>query len=343
MLPSQQEIEQRLLPSLQLMEEDRKLAFSHYKQYIPDILLITFFRTIFFAFPLLILYNNFTLPFFIASSLFVTAFLFFSCRSHLKKQQEFLKTFEVKVKTGVYQEMFLTLNKSCSYQPTQFITEEVFRQSNLFASGYGYKGDDYCTGTLEDGRSFEFSELAAGKHSFEKNSTTYEDDASIIFKGLFLIINGPHNLPHTNKPTVIVPTKQQDYHQKTTEKVATPHHNILDADFITPIKEEVKRALFDQIYQVECANNVNIRQNLSEEFCAQLNYIKTGLRQQVFVSIQTNKIYIALPSPFSFWVVNIKKPLMDTQQVQHLAWNFKMAFEVLERLSSTTTLDNPSR
>jgi hypothetical protein len=64
--------------------------------------------------------------------------------------------------------------------------------------------------------------------------------------------------------------------------------------------------------------------------------MRATLRQSVSLSFKDDTVYMAAPNKFDFWIVNIKEPLTNPQRIAYLAWNFKIAFELLERLEQAT-------
>lgn len=343
MLPSQHEIEQLLLPSLKTLERERKEVLEKIKKSRQN---STFLLVSIVVFGVLLsvifgLFGAVELIFFI---IFIGFIILSTVLPNVLKNfkngkiKAFLQ-FEERVKIEVYQDLFTSLNQSCSYQPDLFITKDTFLASQLFDNGHSYQGDDYCTGKFDDGRRFEFSEIAAGRNQVASNQdNNYSNKLrSDIFKGLFIVIEGKHNLPNSAAPIFIVPNKQQDYKKETVKKTkAKPQNdNILDAGFAAPVEEKKPQSLFDQFYQVK---GNKLRQQLPEALCDQLVYMRSTLRQQISMSVQPDKIYVAVPNFFSFWVVNTEQSLLGTQRLRYLAWNFKMAFEVLERLAKTTSI-----
>ncbi|MGH1336181.1 MAG: DUF3137 domain-containing protein [Aureispira sp.] len=340
---SQQQIEQLLHPILQQLEVERKevaeaVRLNSVQAMVGSILMLLFsisVAAIVFAVngPFIFLLLFVIIPF------IITMLHRFSQEKSTRLQQ----IFEEKVKTEVYQQLFKTWKADCTYLPTKFIPSADFKQAQLYASFNDYQGDDYCRGKLEDGRHFHFSELLVR----QRINHAKEDPSSyqVIFKGLFFVLQGPHIFQTIPHPTWITPQKQAAYQHKKKKqqppsKSADYKDSILDANFAasSAVKKE-DRSLFDQLYQIKSPVQWTVRRKMSSNFQEQLNYMRVNLRQKVSLSFQGDKIYLAVPHNFDFWIVNAKESLLAPQRLSYLAWNFKIAFEILERLENATTID----
>ena len=344
MLPSNH-IERTLLPALQQFELERK-SIAQTLQLKTVQTIIGIGVTVLFGIGIgtaLFMYTTFAVL--LPIICIVVGCIIILLRQYHRDQSEKLRqVFEAKVKREVYQQVFKAWKADCTYDPKDFIPRATFKQANLYTSFDDYKGDDYCTGRLKDGRVFHFSELLVRQQAnFANNDpSSYQD----VFKGLFFVLQGPHLLQGLSTPTLIIPRKQEAYQQKKKNKppksTSTNYgDNILDANFAVPAaskKEEKETKLFDQLYQIKSPTQWTVRRKLSTAFEEQLNQMRVNLRQQVSLSFQNDTIYLAIPHRFDFWVVNIKEPLTNPQRLNYLAWNFKVAFEVLDRLEKATTV-----
>ncbi|MFK7795911.1 MAG: DUF3137 domain-containing protein [Aureispira sp.] len=340
---TQHQIEQQLLPALKPLEIERAAIAERLR--IKTIQLVAFVvissLVILIIFAVLPTGNStlLTLPLVLGGILIPLMAIGIN---HYNKEQEhkWSKKFEAKVKQSVYQQIFKAWKSDCVYIPHEHITNEVFQKSDLYPNFTEYTGDDYCKGKLDDGRNFQFSELVVQQqyHSYE-GQTEYKD----IFKGLFFAIQGPHLLDGQFGDAQILPQSNQAYKKKKkksrTQSRAKYKDNILDADFTASLaakKKEEETPLFDQLYEINSQTEWTVRRRLTPEFYDQLNQIRSTLRQSISLSFKGDTVYMAVPHKFDFWIVNLKEPLNALQRVRYLAWNFKIAFELLERLEQAT-------
>lgn len=347
MLP-QQQIEQALLTPLQQLEKERKEVLGQLRKaniqggigvvavlIISVCMLFAFFQEgdgVTQLFPFIVVI--------IAPIILYVTYLDLNSKHQIIQQQ-----FEGKVKAEVYQQVFKTWKDHCSYQPQKAIPQALFKKSGLYAAYDNYQGDDYVQGKLEDGRSFQFSELLVRKKVSNKGENN--DNYETIFKGLFFVLEGPHVLQNLLNPTVIKPRRQDDFYQQqrkkqlSKSKPAPYEEGILDANFSASLtsKKETENSLFDQLFTIINPEQWTVRRKLSPQFYDHLTHLRAQLRQQITMSFQREAIYIGVAHQFDFWVVNIKESLVSPERLRYLAWNFSVAFEVLERLAEGTTTE----
>lgn len=344
----QQKIEQALEAPLQQLEKERKKVLNKLSlnivQGIASILV-----SLVIGITFLSLFSHIGETFGLATVIFVpllggiayAIYKHFDSRAHL-----FQKQFETRVKTEVYQEVFKTWKENSIYLPQKHIARTVFKKSGLYGHHDDYQGDDYVQGKLEDGRSFQFSELLVRKRTNRKGENN--DNFETIFKGLFFVLEGPHVLQSLLNPTVIKPRKQDDYYKQQKQQrkrqlsqLKSNKHNdgILDANFSASLssqKEAEEATLFDQLFTIVSPEQWTVKRKLPQKFYDHLTHLRAQLRQQITMSFQRDRLYIGVAHQFDFWVVNVKESLVSPQRLRYLAWNFALAFEILEKIAEST-------
>lgn len=350
MLP-QHQIEQTLLPPLQQLEQERKEVLSQLQiatvQSVVGAAVVLIIGFLIFLVTSQVSNGSFIFVFII--TLIITPTLLYIIHSQFQtKTKQLQQQFAGKVKIEVYQQVFKTWKENSIYMPKKKVPPALFKKSGLYDYFDNYQGDDYVQGKLEDGRTFQFSELLVRR---KVNSNKQEqDNYETIFKGLFFVLEGPHVLQNLLNPTVIKPRRQDEYHKKQQQqrkkqlsqsKTAAHKEDILDADFSAALssKKETENSLFDQLFTIVSPEQWTVRRKLSQDFYDHLTHLRAQLRQQITMSFQKEAIYIGVNHQFDFWVVNVKESLVSPQRLRYLAWNFSVAFELLERLAEGTTTE----
>ncbi len=345
----QKEIEQLLLPELERLEKERQQVAQRIQRNkvsanVSSVVLALVGILVVVGFYFLELEEIF-------AAALVVAMLFwgsipFIRKGILSESETLQQTFESRVKGEVFEHIFQAWNSSVRYQPRKFIPQQEFIQAQLYTGFNNYQGDDYCAGVLDDGRTFHFSELLV-RHEREerKNNNTYKTYKT-IFNGLFFCLEGAHIFSAVNTPSQIVPRTQDDYlalkaksERKAPKRPSKKQNDgILDADFTVDKPEAAPKKLsqFQQLYKIKSAKKALVEQQLTPTFEEQLTYMRTTLRQMASVSFLKDKVYLTIPHRFDFWSVNPHQPLIKYQQLSHLAWNFKITLETLERLATAT-------
>lgn len=276
--------------------------------------------------------------------LFGTLLLFVVNKFH-NKFNRLYEDFEMQVKQEVYQEVFKTWPTISIHQyvPYKMFPESTYNQSKLYTDKSNhYRGEDYCNGKVEDGRSFQFSELMVGSVRPPKGAPLDREAYWNVFRGLFFVLEG-RNVLHPLHGITFIRAKNLtlDSIQETTTYTA-PFYNsdILDANFVPPIPKEAKTTasepLFDKLYAIESNQEKTVRQTLPLEFYEQLNIIYKSFGQQLTISIERNRVYFAAPSAIDFWTVDATIPLTDSDAVRKIASHFELTFELLERIAAIT-------
>lgn len=340
---TQHQIEQQLLPALKPLEIERAAIAERLR--VKTIQLIAFVTI--GVVPILIILatlptdSSHSITLLLTLGAIVISIIGAGLVSYNKEQAHKLsKKFEAKVKQGVYQQIFKTWKSDCVYIPHEHIANADFQKSDLYPTFTEYTGDDYCKGKLDDGRNFQFSELVVRQQYNSGEAIEYKD----VFKGLFFAIQGPNLLDGQFGDAQILPQFNKNHKKKKkkearTQSRATYKENILDADFTASLAAKNKQEetpLFDQLYEINSQTEWTVRRRLTPEFYDQLNQIRSTLRQSISLSFRGDTVYMAVPHKFDFWIVNLKEPLTAPQRVRYLAWNFKIAFELLERLDQAT-------
>lgn len=358
----QQQIEELLMPQLQVLEVERMAIQKKIKQqqamWIFLLVLVVFIAIVFYSVDWPMISPSLgTIVLLFLSVLFIG----FPVARHFwdKSRQQWASNFEEKVKTSVYQNVFQAWNEGIVYEPTSFVQEEHFKQAALHKDYSLYEGDDYCRGQLADGRRFEFSELSAKRVTeMVSDNGVYSSHNIPVFKGLFFVLEDTLPFQGFDGRLHIKPTLQEKQPKKKKKKPkkvpvkkapARYNENILDADLsnfkAAPLQPTSKKPIvapFDRVYTVNSFNNTDLRDQLPQEFCVQMGYLRTMLQQQVSISFLNNKAYFSSRHQLDFWDVPIDNSLISSARVRHLAWNFKQTFMLLETIASITYADRPA-
>jgi hypothetical protein len=279
---------------------------------------------------------------------------------YLRRTLPLRKQFEALVKEQVYKQVFAAWNSSVQYLPNQRISTRIVNNSRLFRGDAVLSGDDYCHGQLSNGRPFHLSELQVFKRQSVKTSEGTRIEHEAVFKGLFFAVERTKSILNSDHPLFIRALDQSNNfkiqqplpREKKVREPANAQHNldILDADLapiLAPASEPKKEAaeeavsLFDQLYSVK-SKALDAREQLPEEFCQYLNYLRVRLKQPVLLSFNKKMVCLGAPQQTDFWVVNANESLLAPQRVRYAAWNFALAFELLGHLSRMTAINGPS-
>lgn len=348
---TQHQIEQLLLPQLEQLEEERATLHQtttdrSNRVYALLILfmLVTFGGIFFNLFWLRDPLGCFVLYSTIVLFGLIVLFLYWQAKTEIKNLRN---GFRKRTKKTVYKTIFETWNATIQYTPQHCIEEDEFAKAKLFSNFNAYQGNDYCTGVLEDGRRFEFSDLNV------QQTNTAGNTVLPVFKGLFFSLE--HSLPyqgfqHPEKVLQLTPkkrplTKKEEAPMPIPSPITTrpSRHNedILDADIELTLyapKEEEALPLFDQCYELT-PDSPYVRANLSNEFCDKLVQLRLQEHHNIALSFTDNKVYLTCKQHADCWPVNIHLPMNAVVNVRHLVLNFWTAFHLLEVLAAITHSD----
>lgn len=352
----QTQIEQLLLPKLEALEEERAAVHQVLKgRLLRSQLLVAFSMiTVIGTCVIAALYDlsdaiNALLPIGVILVLSITAGFYLFTQSDNKKLRE---RFQKTVKTAVYNEVFEAWNATASYSPEGYVQQNHFKKANLYRNFNRYTGDDYCQGTLPDGRRFQFSEL-----NVQRVEQVSDDHTRTVpvFKGLFFVLENTLPAKDLDQSLAIQPkertTKKQGKKKaKPKPKAKAPRRyndNILDADISLPEPQqeapiqEIEVPLFDQLYDIT-PSNFATRAKLSKEFCDNIVKMQTQQRQNIALHFVNNTAYMTCKHHLDFWPVQLELSMLSKARVRHVAWSFAVAFGLLQLLAEGTYADRPS-
>ena len=252
-----------------------------------------------------------------------------------KKNILLAKEFEDYIKTELFTSIFKKWNASIKYSPSQGIDQATFNLVGTKTDYNTYSGDDYCTGTLEDGRTFQFSEITQ-LHITGKEADAYNPQ---IQRSLLLILEDSlllkeHSAPIRISSNALVPAI------KTNKlfKKASPKHleAILDAEPTTPTTNQETTIPLGPNFQLESLHTGAIAPLLTEEWKQDLQYLNQVLRNDLVLLSQKGICYLWVQHKSPFWEVPIKTPLTDGVLRKTLAWNFARCFLLVTYLAKLT-------
>lgn len=101
-----------------------------------------------------------------------------------------------RVKEEVYQKAVKHWYPEMTYHPKQCMPEATYKDAGLFGNYDIYNGDDYIKGHLPSGAALSFSELDVKAEDRDGNNN---HSVSVVFKGLFFVLELPTNCQSTVK------------------------------------------------------------------------------------------------------------------------------------------------
>ncbi|MGH1336180.1 MAG: hypothetical protein ACRBFS_08635 [Aureispira sp.] len=246
------------------------------------------------------------------------------------------KAYQSLVRTEGYLPVFQEWNANLSYFPEQVINKEDLEQVSLLKENDLIKGDDYCEGTLEDGRSFRFSEIELLEEQERRDSDGYlETYHTPFFKGLFFVLEQTRPYPEFSDQlrlearTTHLTTRTsslKDFFKKSTT-------DILDADF--EIIASNNRDLLEHHFAID-----QTKQAYADQFPPilkeRLIELKEALQNQLTIAFNQETCYVAVSHEGEFWDTPLHQSLKKPYVYQNLAWNFAHCFMILEEVAAMT-------
>lgn len=250
------------------------------------------------------------------------------------KAEKLRQNFEATVKVNCYQPVFEAWKPTTAYFPQQKVAQSIIVDSQMVGNYNEYKGDDYCSGRLADGRQFQFSEL-------ELNQVTRDSEGSEnrknVFKGLFFVLEGVETFKDYPGRVTINSKKESKFSFK--KIIGRPQNDtILDANFepSTGSREHLRK-IFEERYKVEGSSHyVDSEEALSDHFVTQVNGLTDIIKRPIRISFKEDKLYAMFWSTPDFWRVELERPLYNSVQLAKQVADFKLNFEFMDRLISAT-------
>lgn len=249
------------------------------------------------------------------------------------KVEKFRQHFEATVKVTCYQPVFEAWKAGTTYHPTQKLPKAFLEEAEILGSYNEYAGDDYCKGTLADGRSFQFSELEL------KKITRAIDGNKVIrpvFEGLFFVLENVNPFKGYSG-RVIITSKEQPTRILKKENIRPQNDSILDANFEPAIKSFThQRQLFEQRYTVISGSPMDLNVALSDHFVEQINGLTDLIQEPIKLIFEDGKLYAAFSSQADFWRVSIEQSWHNKQELDQQIDDFQLTFELMDRLIAAT-------
>ncbi|MGH1336179.1 MAG: hypothetical protein ACRBFS_08630 [Aureispira sp.] len=249
-----------------------------------------------------------------------------------KKNVLLAKEFENYVKQELFASIFKEWNTSIEYAPKQYIDQSTFNLIGDNRHYNTYSGDDYCTGKLEDGRSFRFSEIQ------QQHITGSDNDVYTIQRSLLVILEDSQLLQdqsatiRISSNALVTPSQPKKMLQKSSKKHV---EDILDAEQMISAENKTTVSLGEH-FQVENFNKKNIIPLLSGQWQQDLQYLNQILRNDLALLSQDNRCYLWVKHKEPFWELPIKTRLTDAVLRKTLAWNFARCFILVDYLAKLT-------
>ncbi|MBN1967829.1 MAG: DUF3137 domain-containing protein [Candidatus Delongbacteria bacterium] len=273
--------------------------------------------------------NNAVVGYVLASFLFFAALAgsFFTILRTTRSYNNFAKT---KFVTPLMRNIFPELD----YFPNNYVSENLFLNSELYTSYNHYGGDDYFKGTL-NGKYVEFSELVVSRRS-NNNSDNSRSSSTTIFGGLFLCVK----LNNSVSSRIVIENGELNTKvNEALEKVPAFLKNFINK-FIPDYGPVVETGdfEFDKLFKVYCANSEElskvitpaVRAELIKIYNDVLKYVNVGNNRPLDLkeinsasalfklSIKNDSLYFAVPNirlfdiPFNRNVIENQETLVTS-------------------------------
>lgn len=339
-MPSRPEIEEILLQTLQQLEEERRALKKKSNQH--QVLLAigigvsigSIGTTIALVKVVEGLSGKVKVPLVVV--LIIVASLAIALARFSRKEIEKLRQqFEAMVRANCYPPVLKAWNTNATYHTQQKIPEALFERAQLFTSYNEYKGQDYCKGTLADGRSFQFSTLELNDIT---RNTDGEKVSRMVFEGVFFVLENVEPLQEYSGQVTIT-TKKETARFFKRKKSLPPEDNILDADFEPSIGSSTyERQLFDKQYTLSSDSSIDLNEVLSDDFVALMNGLASINPKPITIGFEEGTLYAMFWNTPDFLKWSIQPSENNKRQIAQQVDDFQAKFECMDRLISAASL-----
>lgn len=291
-----------LLPELQVLEQQRKAAFTK--------IIIGVAVTV----PLTLLGMMFIPPFIIAGIIAICIIVHVATKGYVAH-----------FKTNVIERIVTFADENLSYRRAACIPQSLFTASEIFRHHIDrYRGDDYVAGTLGKTR-VEFSEVHAQYVTRDsKGRTSYHT----IFKGLFFIADFNK---HFNGRTIVLP----DTAERLFGNIGSMFQswNKMRGELI-----KLEDPDFEKEFVVYGSDQIEARYILSTSLMRRIVDFKRKTRKRLHLSFVGSKIFVAISYHRNLFEPRIFRTVLDFAPIQQYFEDVQAAAGIVEELNLNTRI-----
>ena len=250
------------------------------------------------------------------------------------------KAYQALIRKEGYLPVFQEWNTSLTYSPEQVISQEELTRAAVIDTYDVLKGDDYCEGTLEDGRPFRFSEIELLEERERWGSDGYKEIYyAPLFKGLFFALENtrPYSTFSSHLKLEARTTHLEARRSSLKDFFRSSTTDILDAGF--EVLSSGNKDSLEHHFDID-KKEQSYTSSFSPALKKQLIELKEDLQGQLTLVFDQDTCYIAVSHEGEFWHTPLHQSLKEPRIYQHLAWNFAHCFMILEEVAAMTTMDN---
>jgi hypothetical protein len=236
------------------------------------------------------------------------------------------REFTLRFKSGLVRELVRGLSPGMEYLPSQGISEDTFRGTQLFAT----RPDRYHTEDLLTGRIGDCPVSLAEVHAEERRTRTDSDGKTetyyvTIFRGILMVAEFPKSF---HGVTRILPDNEQSLFSGI-GKAVQGFFPFGSRDLVRLEDPE-----FENHFQVYATDQVEARYLLSTSFMRRLLDLRElWNRCALRVSFVNAKIHVALPCQENFFEPDLRESLEHNAQFHRIAAEIRSCLELVEHLN----------
>lgn len=289
----------------------------------------------------------------IAALSFLVLFVFLVKHAADKKKPESIEQFEDRMKIAVFEKVVKRLTAKIHYAPKEKIdrahVQNTFLQKPLAAPTNSYTGGHLCTGTLHNGRSFQFSEINISELLPQENTLEKPSlDSDKTFQGLFILLENSVPIPQFSGQLALTPKelvfKEEQELSLTKEikrslkkpKTQLYDNTILDADFSTYLSDSLAlspQEVFKQSYTIQGKGDQE--PTLSPKIY-NITFLNTALGAPIHLLFNDKNTYALVEQTFNVQDFYTQDSMYTPYVVERLAKQFKAFFALLDLLAENT-------
>jgi len=236
---------------------------------------------------------------------------FFGVRMNIKGV--YVKEF----KSNLLNKLVKIMDPSFNYQPTGFITADIFRKSNFIKGWSRYNGEDYFTGTILD-KKFECSEITVQTKSGKNSYHT-------VYRGMFFVIDYQGL---TNNRIDIIPDSAEKFW-------GTIGNFFQSMNAFRDKLIKFDNEQFEKDYVVYSNNEDDARTIVNEKLIDYLVELRNSKGRNVYLSFNESKIFFGLDNRHDIFQVDIKKSILDKSFIKTYYDDLANYIEILTNLMNT--------
>jgi hypothetical protein len=243
------------------------------------------------------------------------------------------KEFATKFKRKVFQKFVHAIYPESTYRRNKKVNQSFFKASTLFNSFDSYSGEDYFSGTTENGHSFQFSELKVTSTTTdsEGNSSTTN-----VFDGIFFVLDAPFSLSEDECIKVLPDTAEKNL-GKFGKLFQSKLGGLFSKSKMVYMEEHPE---FEKDYVVYAKSKEAAFRILTPAMIGVIYNLKYKWKKTARIAFVGDKIYIGFPYHENLFEPDIKQSILQQQELQRLYHQIALCFTMLEDFSTLQPDDN---